>query len=177
MRKVFILTIIIVFALILPVTAYAQNSELDIDDNIGLGQINISTFPQPDLSIDPSFTIFSWLSWIGTLASFGIVAFWIYLVLKAAFGALKSEGEPEKLEEAFSSVRSAFIGASIALVFPIILTILGYIFGLGPLWSWPSAFRQCESTNESAFFFQEVFRQADAGSEDPVADAEFVCGL
>ncbi len=175
-RKIFIIILTFAFTFFSISQVKAQDdTDFDIDPNIRLGSINIPFFDQPFLSVDQYYTFFSWASFVGTLLSFGIVAYWIYLVLRAAFDALKSEGEAEKLESSFSEIKSAFIGASIALVFPILLTTLGFIFGLGPLWSWPKGFRSCPNNDESVFFFQEVLRQADAGAEDPVDEAEIVC--
>lgn len=154
----------------------AQGStHLDTDDTIGLLPIEFDFFPQIGLGVDQYFTIFSWVSFIATLFTIGIVIFWIYLILKAAFMALKSEGDAEQLQAAFGRIKSTFIGASVALIFPILLTIFGYILGLGPLWSWPSAFRECPGSDESAFFFQEVLRKSDAGAENPVDEAESSC--
>ena len=175
MKKILILIILSLNTFIFKLLISAQSdSNLDLDTNIGLEKINIPFFSQPLLAGNRYYTFLSWASFLGTIISFAIVAYWIFLILRAAFEALQSGSDSEKLEASFGRVRSAFIGATIALLFPIILTIIGFIFGLGPLWSWPSAFRECPSNRESIFFFQEVLLQANGGAANPVAEAEFV---
>ncbi|MCA9387171.1 hypothetical protein KC669_04010 [Candidatus Dojkabacteria bacterium] len=176
MKKRILLKLTIIAAIFQSaVVKVAAQTNLTTDDNIGLDPISFDFFPQVTLGLDQYATIFSWVSFVAGIFSLGIVVFWIFLILRAAFGALKSEGDSEQLQGSFEKIKSTFIGASIALIFPILLTVFGYIFGLGALWSWPAAFRSCPTTNESAFFFQEVLRQSDAGADDPVAEAEFVC--
>jgi hypothetical protein len=175
----FSIAVFITSSFILQNTIIAQSNDtsLDIDERIGLEPITISFFNQIDLGPDQYYTIFSWVSFVATMFTIGLVIFWIYLVLRAAFGALKSEGDSEQLAESFAKVKSAFIGASMALLFPILLSVFGFIFGLGPLWSWPSGLRSCPNVEESAFYFQEVLRQADTGVQDPVDAAERSCGI
>ncbi|MCA9381586.1 hypothetical protein KC678_04940 [Candidatus Dojkabacteria bacterium] len=178
MKKRIILQLVMILGIfssfVIKVSAQST-TDLNIDDKIGLQPISFDFFPQIGLGVDQYYTIFSWVSFVATLFSIGLVAFWIYLIVRAAFEALRSEGDAEKLQGSFEKIKSTFIGASVALIFPILLTVFGYILGLGALWSWPSALRECPSTNESAFFFQEVLRQSDAGEEDPVSAAELSC--
>lgn len=175
MKKI-LLVIIFTFGMII-IQANNINAQtgLDLDSNIGLEPISVTIFPQVFLGVDQYYTVYSWVSFAGVLASFGIVAYWIFIVLKAAFNALKSEGDSEKLEGSYTRIKSTIIGASIALAFPILISIFGAVLGLGPMWSWPKAFRDCPNSTESSFYFQEVFRQTDAAATDPVAQAESVC--
>ncbi len=150
------------------------NVNFDVE-GVGLEEpIVIPFFNQIALPNDPYFSALSWLSFIGLLVSIGLIIFWIALIIRAAFQALQSEGNEEGMAESFNKLKSVFIGAGISIAVPIILSLIGGIMGLGPLWNWPAAFRGCPNTDRS-FFFQEVIYQSGNNIQDPVKAAENAC--
>lgn len=185
MNKRFVLTIF-VFAitfsfLITVVGAQPGASSTDvglggdgIDENVGLEEIKIPIFGQPSFLKDtPYYTIFSWISFGGLLFSIGLVIFWIALIVRAAFQAVQSEGNEEGLGESFKRVQSVFVGAGVALLVPIAISLFGGIIGLGPLWDWPAGLRDCPGGSKQ-YFFQQVL-ELKGSAEDPVAEAESIC--
>jgi hypothetical protein len=153
--------------------------QFDIDDKINLEPITIPVFGDLSLGISAHATLFSWLSFSANVVVIALVVFWIFLVLRAGFEAIKSEGDAEKISEAAKKVKSALIGVGTTLIFPAILSIIGAIMGLGPLWTWPAAFRDCpnqkDSEEGSQFYFQEVLKKADTGIPNPSSAAEQSC--
>jgi len=176
-----ILLVLAIFTIAFSISVSAQSAvgqvgevNLNVDERIGLQTISIPYFDQIAIPGDEYSTTLSWLSFIGSVASIAIVAFWIVLVLRAAFSALQAEGEPEQMAESFKKLRSVFIGAAIAIAFPIGLSLIGFFFGLGPLWTWPAAFRDCpNSTNR--YYYQEVLDQERSGAADAVTAANQAC--
>lgn len=152
--------------------------QFDIDDNINIEPITIPVFGDLALGIDPHATLFSWLSFGANLIVVALVVFWIFLILRAGFEAIKSEGDSEKISEASKKVKSAVIGVAMTLIFPAILSVIGALMGLGPLWAWPAALRDCPNLKDSGgsqFYFQEVLVQADNGEANPRAAADSAC--
>lgn len=149
---------------------------LDIDDSIDIHEIRIPFFGQVELGFDEYATIWSWLTFIGGLISIFVMVFWVGLILRAAFLALKSEGSEEGMGEAMKKMQSAFIGAGISIAFPVALSLIGAIMGIGSLWQWPKALRGCPRSEDSAFFFQQVLRESDDPNiADPTSAAESTC--
>lgn len=156
----------------------STTSQFDIDNKINLEPITIPVFGDLALGIDPHATLFSWLSFGANLIVVALVVFWIFLILRAGFEAIKSEGDSEKISEASKKVKSAVIGVATTLIFPAILSVIGALMGLGPLWSWPAALRDCPNLKDSGgsqFYFQEVLVQADNGEANPRAAADVAC--
>lgn len=149
-------------------------SGFDLDDSIGLETISIPFFPQVSLPDSEYATFLSWASFAGGLFSIGLIVFWVFLILRAAFTMLKSEGHEEMVADSISRLKSVFIGAALAILFPIGLSVLGSLLGLGNLWSWPAAFRDCPGT-DSNYYYQEVLKLSDEGVADEKAVAESNC--
>lgn len=153
----------------------SNNSDpLDIDNSIGLDPIKIPFFPQVNLPTNEYSTFLSWASFIGGLFSIGLVIFWVFLILRASFTMLKSEGNEEMVADSISRLKSVFIGAALSIIFPIGLSVIGGILGLGNLWAWPAAFRNCPGT-DSNYYYQEVLKVSNAGVANPKEQAELNC--
>jgi hypothetical protein len=181
--SVILLFVLVFFSLTIQVSAQSSrgssgdsNTNLDIDDSIDIKPITVPVFRGVDLLPGKYATILSWLSFVGTVFSVGLIAFWIFLLVRAAFGAAKSEGSEEGLGTARKRVQSTFIGAAVSIIVPAIISFVGVLLGLGPLWNWPIAFRDCpNSPDGSEFFFQEVIKWSNAGTANPRAAAESAC--
>lgn len=175
-------TIFIAFTVLFTAVGFAQgmtssNVNLGgdgVDDNIGLEEIRIPIFGQPEFLKDtPFYSIFSWIAFGGLIFSIGLVIFWIALIVRAAFQAVKSEGQEEGLGESFKRVQSVFVGIGIALLVPILISLFGAAIGLGPLWDWPAGLRDCPGGSET-YFFQQVL-SLEGSADDPVGEAEEIC--
>ncbi len=160
---------------------YAQSNELPVDSTIGVKEIKIQVFKLPSIDGAASYTIISWLSFAGIILTIGIILFWVLLILRAAFGVYKKSDDPEGMAEAITKMKSLFIGVALAFAFPIVMTIIGTILGIGSFWSWPVAFQECNGTNpnngeEYTYFYQAVLG-APEGSQDPIRFAYTICKL
>jgi hypothetical protein len=139
-----------------------SDTQLNIDDSIDIKPITIPVFR--GLGVPGKYaTVLSWLSFIGTIFSVGIIAFWVFLLVRAAFLAAKSEGDEGGLGDAQKRVKSTFIGAAMSIIIPGIISLIGVGLGLGPLWTWPVAFNSCDggSDGESQYLFQEFLKTTD----------------
>jgi hypothetical protein len=148
---------------------------LDIDNSIGLEQIKIPFFPQISLPNEEYATIFSWLSFGGALFSIGFIIFWIILIIRASAQMLRSQGNDDAMAESFKKLKSVFVGAGITVAFPILISIIGGFMGLGPLWNWPAALRDCPNDPRFNYYFQAVIHVADGSDPDPKATANRMC--
>ncbi len=185
MKKLFVFTIniLLLIAFVTPVSAQSGVGQVGdtgfkIDPVIGLQPVSITFFNQIALPGGPYSTVLSWISFGGSIASIGLIVFWIYRLIKASAEALQSEGNEEGLAEAYKKVKSVFIGAALAILFPVGLSVIGFLMGLGPIWSWPAALRSCPGANgtDSGFYFQEVLKQVNNGVSDPTGAADAACG-
>lgn len=154
--------------------AYAQEvveTPLDLDPII----IPIFAAPFNILPNSEYATIMSWIGFVGSVVTIGIVVFWIYLILKASFQALKSQENPDEIGEARKKVISTFIGAGLSIIIPVIISIIGVFVGAGPLWNWPVAFRKCDDGSDR-YYFQVVIENAETtDSKTAVEQAEARC--
>lgn len=137
-----------------------------------IAPIYIPIFVAPD----PNFSIFSWIFFIGALASIGAVVFWIYRIIKAAIKALRSEGKSEDLGEAWKEVQGVIISAAMTLAFPVILSLVGALLGIGTILEWPRMFRECDEGSASDYYFQ-AFLAVPEGNTDPIGYADGQCFL
>lgn len=172
MKIITILTILIATAFLvsnLAVGTYAQDSDddivLDVDDQIGLQPIEIAFFPQANIINSEYATILSWLSFAANLAIIGLILFWVYRILVAGVGAIKSEGEAEGLAEAWKRSRSVLLATGLTFLIPIVLSVIGAALQVGAIWDWPLAFRSCEDDRYD-YYFQAV----QAFEEEGIAD-------
>ena len=163
MRKIIISITILIFSVSLylsPILAQGRVDDTDFDTETGLGTIEIPFFNQLDFGDTAGFTIISWLSFIGALLSLAIFIYWVFLLVSAGLKALRAEGDSEKIQQGFKETKSTFIGVSIALMFPILLSIIGAIVGVGAIWQWPQAFQTCDNANYD-FYFQAFSDNAE----------------
>jgi hypothetical protein len=155
-------------------TSHAQEV---VQTPLDLDPIRIPIFAAP-FNILPNSehaTILSWVGFFGSIITIGIVVFWIYLILKASFQALKSQENPDEIGEAQKRVVSTFIGAGLSILIPVIISIVGVFVGAGPLWNWPVAFRKCEDGTDR-YYYQVVIENAQTtDSKTAVEQAEARC--
>ncbi len=183
MKKFIIVSLLILF--LSPITIFAQDrsggsansttSTQDIDDEIGLREIRIPIFSSFIDFDTENASIFSWISFIGSLATIGLVVFWIFLLVKAGVKGMQSQGNAENLTGAFKQVQSVLIGAAVTLFFPFVLSLIGLFFGIGTIFSWPKMFQLCDKSsnpNGFDFYFQYLI---SIGSEGDEAAAESAC--
>lgn len=134
------------------------NEDFNIDDNIGLEQIKVPFFPQ--LALDTKYsTTMSYVSFGFNIILLGIVAFWIIKIVMTGIKAMKNATNQEGLQEAAKKVRAVLEGAALTFLFPIILIVVGAFFGLGAVWNWPLAFRECNTTingKEVQYYYQAI---------------------
>lgn len=134
---------------------FAQ-TDFDVDDS-GLDTIELFFFDVGDALLPSAeATFFSWLAWFGAVGSIGLIIFWTVLLLRAAFQALKSEDNSEELGESYKKIKSLFIGLGLSILFPVILTIVGTLFGLGNFYNWPQALEACNAQAISSTGVPEV---------------------
>ena len=83
------------------------NAQVDLRDvtkeNLKDNKINLETIRIPFFKNFINFNtdnanIWTWAAFIGSLATVGLVIFWIYLIIRAGLKALQSQGTPEGLE-------------------------------------------------------------------------------
>jgi hypothetical protein len=117
--------------------------------------------------------LWTWAAFIGSLATVGLVIFWVYLILRAGVKALQSQGTPEGLEEAFKKIKSVFIGAALSFFFPVILSLAGIFLGIGSIFQWPKMFSNCNGTYQ--YYFQ-AYLDKDIGKND-IATTDAYCGV
>jgi hypothetical protein len=162
MKRLFVISSLSLMATLLAPVVSAQSSP-----GLAIQPISIPVFIAPD----PNFSIFSWIAFFGAIATIGIIIYWIFLILQAALIALKSDGKPEGLEEAGNRMKSIFTGAAITLFFPILLTIIGGILGIGSIFDFPRMLREC-SSGQYDYYFQAFLAQ---DGNNAVKDADNIC--
>lgn len=167
MKKIFFLTILLAAFSIFNLSVDAQDrgggnpgagidSELNIDNEIGLREIRIPIFTSFIDFNTENASIFSWLAFVGSLATIGLVVFWVFLLVKAGVKGMQSQGNSENLGLAFKQVQSVLIGAAISLLFPLVLSIIGLVLGIGTIFSWPKMFQLCDDSTGYQFYFQAL---------------------
>lgn len=173
MKKILL---IIIFSVIFFVPVQAQDNRTGglansssgcvncgLDNNIGLQEIRVPVFSSfIDFNTETA-SIFSWLSFLGALATIGLVVFWVFLLIKAGVKGLQSQGTPEGLADAFKQVQSVLIGAVISLIFPFALSLIGLFFGIGTIFSWPKMFQFCSESSGFQFYYQALLDESSGG--------------
>jgi Trk-type K+ transport system membrane component len=150
--------------------------DCDIDSNIGLEEIRVPIFASFIDFNTQNASIFSWLSFLGALATIGLVVFWIFLLIKAGVKGMQSQGNPENVAEAFKQVQSVLIGAIVTLFFPFVLSVIGVFLGIGTIFSWPKMFQFCNETTEYQFYYQALLARDQGSTEQRTPDqAEAAC--
>lgn len=168
---------ILAFFLFIFSFAVTTRAQEVVETPLDLDPIVIPIFAAP-FNILPNSeyaTVLSWVGFFGSIITIGIVVFWIFLILKAAFQALKSQENPDEIGEARKRVVSTFIGAGLSILIPVIISIVGVFVGAGPLWNWPVAFRKCEDGTDR-YYYQVVIENAQTtDSRTAVEQAEARC--
>ena len=142
-----------------------------LDNNIGLEAIKVPIFSSFIDFNTQNASIFSWVAFIGSLATVGLVIFWIFLLVKAGVAGLQSQGNPEALALAFKQVQSVLVGAAISLFFPFVLSVIGVFFGIGTIFSWPKMFQFCNESSGVQFYYQALLDK-DIKGDKTKADAK-----
>jgi hypothetical protein len=143
------------------------------EDLFQLKPIEIVLFPSPAFITNAS--LFSWLAYAGNLVVIGLFIFWIFKIIQAGIGALRSNGDQKQLEDSYKKVKANFIGIFITFLFPIILSAIGIVLGVGNIFQWPQMFSFCEvNTNldgteyQFNFYFQAYLRTGDKAIADAI---------
>ena len=181
LKKIITISIITLFSIVPMTVVSAQStdlrtSNLNVDEKFGLEAINIPLFGNFIKFDTTNASIFSWLAFAGALVSIGFVIFWIFLLVRAGLKAVRSLGNAEELGEAYKKVQSVFLGAIITMMFPLVLSIIGAILGIGSIFSWPKMFEFCNYTSGDAkytYYFQ-AYLSVDEKATPGFADAN--CG-
>ncbi len=178
-----ILTIISFTALIFPTVIHALDAGTS---NVGLDPIVIPFFPVFGTINSKSYTVISWITFIGGVLIILVVIFWILRILLAGLEAIRSEGDQEKLQEAFKKLQSNLVGVGVTFLIPIILTVIGFVLGIGSIFNWPKMFSDCPGSHPQYdssgnrvsgydYYFQAYFSAKPGEDSTQVADA--TCGL
>jgi hypothetical protein len=138
---------------------------------VDIEPIQIPLFGTTYMGFLSNASIISWLSFVGTLLTGIISVFWVFRILVAGVNALRSEGDQTKLQESYSQLRSSFIGIFITFLIPVILSIIGVIFGIGSILQWPESFQLCQEGSDYQFYFEALLKEGDKSS------AESSCGI
>lgn len=177
----FLSLILIVALFALPVLAQTRpnsdTKDFDIDDKVTVGvePIHIPIFSSVIGFNTSTASVFSWIAFVGALATIGLVLFWVYLLVRAGIKGIQSQGSEEGLQEAYKKVRAVLVGAAITLAFPILLSIVGMFFGIGTIFNWPRAFQLCDvNTEKYDWYFQALFDK-EANPESSPERADQLC--
>lgn len=149
------------------------DAKVDLPSEINLSRpIVIPTFIDFSSIAGSSATVFSLLSFVGVMATIGIVIFWIYKILRLGVEGLQSEGKSEKIQELTKRLRYVLTGAFMSFLFPVILSIIGIFVGIGTIFEWPRMFRSCE-VGGYHYYFQAYLAQ---NGSTAINDADNICG-
>lgn len=172
------------------------SGEFSINEDVGLREIRVPIFSSFIDFNTENASVLTWITFLGGIFTVGLVVFWIYLIIKAGVKGMQSQGNAEKLSEAFKQVQSVLIGAALTLIFPLFLSLIGLFLGIGTIFSWPKMFQFCDqsalsSYNQSQQSLTEQFNseqvaksinyqyyfQALLGENNQSNIADQVCGL
>ena len=155
----------------------AGQTEVNLPSEVKLDPIFIPTFIDFSTTFSalggPASTVFSFISFLGVLATAGVSIFWVFRILKIGIDGLQSEGKPEKIQELSQNLINVLKGVFMSFLFPLILSIIGIFAGIGTIFEWPRMFRQCQDNGEYAYYFQ-AYLAAEGSSSQTFADTE--CG-
>ncbi|MCS7316996.1 MAG: hypothetical protein NZZ41_01565 [Candidatus Dojkabacteria bacterium] len=123
----------------------------------GIKDIEIRTFIAP-INFE-SFSLISWVSFLAILITIVAIIYWAFLIIKASIQALQSDGIPDKLQEAYKRIRSLIVSLILSFLFPVILSLVGILFGIGNIFQWPKMFSFCKAArpSEGPIFYYQVF--------------------
>jgi len=142
--------------------------------SVGLQPIVIHFFPVFGTINSKYATVLTWITFAADILIVLVIIYWIIRILLAGLEAIKSEGDADKLQEAFKKLQSNFVGIGITFLIPIILTVIGFVLGNGSIFNWPKMFSGCKDSNYDYYF--KAYFNAPAG-QDPTEFASTTCGL
>ncbi|MEO6728959.1 MAG: hypothetical protein ABIM99_03490 [Candidatus Dojkabacteria bacterium] len=171
MKKTRNALIILLLLIASPLSVYALDAGTS---DFGLDAITIPFFPVFGTINSKYATVLTWITYAADIIIILIIVFWIARILIAGLEAIRSEGDQEKLQEAFKKLQSNLVGIGITFLIPIILTVIGFVLGIGSIFNWPKMFSGCK--DETYDYYFKAYFNAPAG-EDPTAFASSVCGL
>lgn len=152
----------------------SSDGNFEVDNKVGVGveEIRIPIFTSVIGFNTSTASVFTWVAFVGSLATIGLVIFWVYLLIRAGIQGIQSQGSEEGLQEAYKKVRGVLVGAGISLAFPLVLSVVGVFFGIGSIFNWPRAFQLCDkNTDTYDWYFQALFdKDANPASSPDVAD-------
>ena len=154
-------------------TILAADTVVDIPDQAKLEAIRIPLFADFSAVAGSASTVFSLVATIGSLATIGIVIFWIVKIIQLAVAGIQSEGKQEKMQELIKRLQNILVGAFMSFLFPVILSLIGIFAGIGTIFEWPRMFRSCEGSGEYDYYFQAFLAQP---GENAAQSADSVCG-
>lgn len=132
--------------------------------------ITIPFFPVFDAIDAKYYTVLSWLTFAAGVVIVLIIVFWIVRILLAGVNAIRSSGDPDKLQESYAQVKANLIGVGITFLFPIILTVIGAFLGIGSIFNWPKMFSGCEGSGNFEYYFQAYLQAPRGGDAQQYAD-------
>ena len=153
-----------------------QNGTITLPEEVGskLETITIPTFVDFGPLIGSSSTIFSFLAFIGSLATVGIAIFWVYKIVRLGIDGIQSEGKQEKLQELTKRLQNIFVGVFMSFLFPVILSIVGIFAGIGTVFEWPRMFRSCNSPSYEYYFQAYLAKEGQTATQQADAECGFV---
>lgn len=154
------------------ISTILQQSTVTLPDEVNLKPITIPLFVDFSAVAGSASTVFSLLSFLGVIATLGIVAFWIVKIVQLGVEGMQSGGKSDKIQELIKKLQNILLGVFMSFLFPVILSIIGIFAGLGTIFEWPRMFRSCESADYD-YYFQAFLDKGGANAREE-ADAE--CG-
>ena len=98
---------------------------------------------------------------IGFFLWYFLFALIIILVGFSIYGAFKislSQGDEKKIEEGTTLIKNVWISAAWGILFFIILSIIGNLFGIGDITQWNTKLAQCKGSN-GGYYFGDIASQ------------------
>jgi hypothetical protein len=146
----------------------ANSGDFSVSQDVGLREIRVPIFSSFIDFNTENASVLTWITFLGGILTVGLVVFWIYLIVKAGVKGMQSQGNAEKLSEAFQQLQSVLVGAALTLVFPLFLSLIGLFLGIGTIFSWPKMFQFCTGSSangtEYEFYFQALLDSNNKGA-------------
>lgn len=163
-----LMSLLIAFALFTSTSSFPVSANgIGSDNNSGFGlldPIQIGYYPISGglaglfVNFD-NYSILSWISFFGSLAIVLVIILWIIRILLIGVDVIRQGDNEEKLQEGIKRIKSLFIGIVLGMIFPIGLSIIGMIAGIGNIFQWPIMFSFCQQSSQYEFFFQAYLRE------------------
>ncbi|MFQ5493455.1 MAG: hypothetical protein ACE5DX_04820 [Candidatus Dojkabacteria bacterium] len=85
-----------------------------------------------------------------------LLVVWVGLSIYAALKIVASQGNPESIQGAMTTIRNIWVGIAMGLVFFVVLSFLGSMVGFGNIYQWANNLSQCGGSGSGEFLFQVV---------------------